>query len=106
MNPVSITYTTTGAKDGIMLDWRIAPFSVSYAVIKETGGGTLSATIEVTLDNIMDPTITPVWFALGSALTATTLAALTAPVQAVRLNIDTLSGTNVTLKLLQGESIN
>ena len=106
MNPVSITYDTTGAKDGIMLDWRIAPFTLPYDVIKNTGGGTLSATVETTLDNIMDPAITPVWTAVGSALSATTRATLTAPVQAIRLNVGTLSGTTVTLKLLQGGNIN
>ncbi len=106
MNPVSITYDTTGAKDAIMLDWRIAPFTLSYDVIKNTGGGNLSVTIETTLDNIMDASVTPVWTAVGSALTATTRGTLTAPVQAIRANIGTLSGTTVTLKLLQGSNIN
>lgn len=106
MNPISITYDTTGTKDGIMLDWRVTPFQVSYDVIKNTGGGSLSVTVETTLDNIMDPSITPVWTAVGSALTATTRGTLTAPVQAIRFNIGTLSGTTVTLKLLQGTLVN
>lgn len=108
MNPISITYnaSTTGTQTAFMLDWRVAPFSVSYDVIKVTGGGTLSVTIETTLDNIMDPSVTPVWTAVGSALTATTRGTLTAPVQAIRCNIGTLTGTALTFKVLQGESIN
>lgn len=108
MNPVSITYaaSATGAQTGIGLDWRVTPFSVSYDVIKETGGGTMSVTIETTLDNVNDSSITPVWTAVGSALTATTRGTLTAPVQFIRLTVGSLSGTAVTFKLLQGESIN
>lgn len=106
MNPVSITYDTTGTKGAIVLDWRIAPFTVSYDVIKNAGAGTLSVTVETTLDDINDPNVTPVWTAVGSALTATTRGALTAPVQAIRLNIGTLTNTTVTLKLLQATLIN
>lgn len=108
MNPVSITYAdgASGAQTPIALDWRISPFALTYDVIKVTGGGTLSVTVETTLDNINDPSITPVWTAVGSALTATTRASLTSPVQFFRLNFGTLSGTNCVLKLLQGESIN
>ena len=104
MNPVSITYDTTGTKVAFALDWRIAPFTVSYDVIKNTGSGTLSVTVETTLDDINDPNA--VWTAVGSALAATTRGTLTAPVQAIRLNIGTLSGTTVTLKLLQATLIN
>lgn len=106
MQPIKITYAATGAQVPIALDWRVTPFNVSYNVIKNTGGGTLSVTVEVTLDDIMDPAVTPTWVAVGTALTASTLAALTAPVTAVRLNIATLSGTTLTFEVLQGESIN
>jgi hypothetical protein len=106
MQPISVTYTTTGTQTPLSLDWRIVPFLVSYDVIKVTGGGTLSVTLETTLDDIMNPNVTPVWTALGSALTATTRGSLTAPVTAIRANIGTLTGTDVTLKILQGESIN
>jgi hypothetical protein len=105
MQPVQITYTTTGAKDPIALDWRVTPFNVAYNVVKNTGGGTLSATVQVTMDDIMDPNVTPAWIDVGVALTASALAALTTLAQAIRLNIATLSGTTVTFKLLQGESI-
>lgn len=107
-NPISITYAanTSGAQTAIALDWRISPFSVSYDVIKTTGGGTLSVTIETTLDNVNDASITPVWSDLGSALTATTRGSLTAPVQFIRVNFGTLTGTTCTFKLLQGDLIN
>lgn len=104
MQPVAKTYTTTGVKDAVFLDWRIVPFSVSYDVIKTTGGGNLSVTLETTLD---DPgSADAVWTALGSALTASTRGSLTAPVQGIRANIGTLSGTTMGLRILQGESIN
>lgn len=108
MQPIIITYPSnaTGAQTAIGLDWRISPFSVSYDVIKDTGGGTMSVTVETTLDNVNDSTITPVWTATGSALTASTRATFTSPIQFIRLNIGSLSGTTVTLHLLQGESIN
>ncbi len=108
MQPFTRTYAdgTSGAQAAIALDWRIVPFLASYDVIKSTGGGTLSVTIETTLDNVNDASITPVWSALGSALTATTRGSLTAPVQFIRLNFGTLSGTACVFKLVQGESIN
>ena len=108
MQPVSITYaaSTTGAQTPIAMDWRIVPFSLSYDVIKVTGGGTLSATVQTTLDNVNDSTITPVWTDVGSALTATTRGTLTAPVQFIRLTLTTTTGTDVVFKLLQGESTN
>ena len=106
MNPRTITYDTTGVKDPLNLDWRIVPFSAHIGVVKNTGGGTLSLTLEGTLDDVNDASITPVWFSLGAAITATGLVALTAPIQFIRANIATLTGTTVTLKTLQGESIN
>jgi len=107
-NPISITYeaSSSGAQTAIALDWRVNPFDVSYDVIKTTGGGTLSVTIETTLDNVNDSSVTPVWSALGSALTTTTRGSLTAPVQFIRLNFGTLTGTTCTFKLLQGDLIN
>lgn len=108
MQPISITYpaNATGPQAGISLDWRISPFAVSYDIIKDTGGGTMSVTVETTLDDINNPNITPVWTASGSALTANTRGSLTNPVQFMRLNIGSLSGSTVTTKILQGESIN
>ena len=77
------------------------PFSVSYLVSFD-GSASGSVTVESTLDNVNDAGITPVWVA-SSAITTKTLAALTAPVQFIRVNVGSLSGGTLTFKLLQGE---
>ena len=103
MQPISVTYpaNATGEQTAIGLDWRTVPFSVSYLVSFD-GSATGSVTIESTLDDVNNAAITPVWSA-SSAITSKTLAALTAPVQFVRINIGSLSGGTLTFKLLQGE---
>lgn len=104
MRPISATYTTTGIQTAVGLDWQIVPFSVSYAITKG-GSPTFSLTVDHTYDNLNDPSITPVWFA-GTAVTDAAEGVFTAPVQFIRVNIASLSGGTVTLKVLQGESIN
>lgn len=106
MQPISVTYAdgASGAQTALSLDWRIVPFSVSYQVVKVTGAGTMSVQMEGTLDSVQDANA--VWFSIGSALTATTVASLTAPIQGIRANFGSLSSTDCVLKILQGESIN
>jgi len=103
MQPISRTYaaSTTGAQAPFALDWRIVPFSASYLVSFD-GSATGSVTVDTTLDNVNDPNITPVWVA-SSAITTTTLAAISSPAQFIRVNISSLSGGTLTFKLLQGE---
>src|SRR6185312_2201849 len=103
MNPKSISYATTGTKEAIAIDWRIAPVNVGYAIIVP-GGVTTSLTLDHTYDNVNDPTITPVWIS-SSAITTTTEGTVTAPYQFVRLNIASISGGSVTLKLNQATQI-
>jgi len=103
MQPISVTYAAdaAGEQAAIGLDWRTVPFSVSYLVSFD-GEATGSVTVETTLDDANDASITPVWVA-SSAITETGLAALGAPVQFIRVNIGSLSGGMLTFKLLQGE---
>lgn len=102
-NPISASYAAPGVQPGISLDWQLIPFSVSYLVYV-AGGVTTSVTFDYTLDNINDPLITPVWVA-SAAITTTTAGSLTVPVQFVRLNVGSVSGGAVVLKLLQGTDV-
>lgn len=83
------------------LDNDIAVFNVGLFVDVT---GTVSATIEGTLDDVQDPTVTPVAFSLPIAalvgLTADQVATLTMPVKAIRINQASGAGT-ILLKALQ-----
>lgn len=106
MNPISITYpsTATGSQTPVALDWRIAPFSVAYAVIYNSGASG-SVTIDHTYDDVNNSAITPVWFA-SSAITQNTEGTFTAPIQFTRITVGSLSGGTLTLKVLQATLIN
>lgn len=106
MNPVNITYlaSATGAQTPVALDWRIAPFTVSYAVIFNSGA-TGSVTVDHTYDNINDASITPVWFS-SSAITTNTEGTFTAPFQFCRITVGSLTGGTLSFKLLQATNIN
>jgi len=99
MNPVSVTYSTTGAQNPISLDYRVPIMNASYAVVVP-GGVTTSLTVDHTYDNLNDPSVTPVWFS-STAITATTEGTFTTPYQFVRVNIASISGGSVTFKLVQ-----
>jgi hypothetical protein len=69
-----------------------------------SGGATATYSVEWTLDNIYDTTVTPTWQALASAsgLTANGGANQRDSVRAVRLNVTAYTSGTVTLKVLQG----
>jgi hypothetical protein len=106
MQPISVTYpaNATGSQTPVSLDWRIVPFSVAYGISFD-GSATGSVTVDTTLDNVNDASITPVWIA-SSAITTTSFAALTSPAQFIRVTVTSLSGGTLTFKVLQGESVN
>lgn len=97
------SFTTTGAKTPVSLDWTIAEFSVGYAVIVP-GGTTATVAVEYTYDDVDDATITPVWISPTgyTAVTATKEGELTAPRRAIRLNVASISGGPVRFVVLQG----
>lgn len=99
MNPVSVTYSGTGAQTPIQLDYRVPIMNASWVVIVP-GGVTTSLTVDHTYDNVNDPSVTPVWLS-SAAITATTEGTFTTPYQFMRVNIASLSGGNVTLKYVQ-----
>lgn len=88
----------------IPLDRSANPFSVGLRVVVSAGGSSTSS-VEVTLDDVFDPTVTPTWTALTglSGLTATTSGNIAFGVTAVRLNTTVFGSGTVTLQVLQGK---
>ena len=105
-NPSYRTYNTTGEKEPWNADWMIAPFNVTASAVIVSGGANYS--IEYTLDDLNDLSVTPRWLATEGAPAGTTTSktiSLTFPVRFLRINIAVITGT-VELKLLQSMSIN
>jgi|SRR6185312_12375547 len=102
MNPVSRDYPSnaTGAQTPIGLDWRDAPNGVTYQIVFNSGASG-SVTIDTTLDNVNDASITPVWTS-STAITSTTIGFLGSPFQFIRVTITSLSGGTLTFKVLEG----
>lgn len=61
--------------------------------------GTATASIEGTIDNIFDATVTPVWVAIAafSAKSANTLGVIDFPLRGVRLNVSAFTDGTVTM---------
>lgn len=102
-NPVYVTYTTTGAKTPISIDFRVQQVQVSYNV-EVPGGTTASVTFDYTLDDINNAAVTPLWTS-SAAITSTTPGVLNQPVQFVRLNIASISGGPVNFRVLQAANV-
>lgn len=105
------TITATGLSVPCVLDPSIAPFAVAIQVF--VGGGVTSTySVEYTLDELdisgaANPNVrwtTDPQFPVASAATITGNYAF--PIVAVRVNVVTLSGGNLELKIRQGFSIN
>lgn len=106
-NPLRVTYpaSATGAQTALSIDWRDqVPSGYSYEV-QFNAGASGSVTLESTLDDINDASITPDWIAETGAITADTRGVIGHPVVATRLNISSLAGGTITLKLLGGSII-
>lgn len=99
----TISQTGAGQSRWLPLDNNISVFSVGLFVDVT---GTVAATIEGTLDDIQDPTVTPVAFSLPIAalvgLTADQVATLEMPVKALRINQASGAGTTALKALQQG----
>lgn len=101
MRTASVARTGVGASAWLPLD----PYSTGYAeglYAKLTSAATYS--IEVTPDNIFDPTVTPTAYpcdvAVLTAATTTQSGALLKPARAARINITSGGGT-VTLSVVE-----
>ena len=87
----------------IPLDDNQAAFNVSVAVAVT---GTLTYTVQFTLDNIQDPSVTPVAFEVSSLTGKTTAAStsLRSSVKAVRLSVTSYTSGSATIGVRQGTS--
>lgn len=87
----------------IPLDDNQAAFNVSVAVAVT---GTLTYTVQFTLDNIQDPSVTPVAFEVSSLTgkTADASTSLRSSVKAVRLNVTSYTSGSATIGVRQGTS--
>ena len=64
MRQIVVSTTTTGTSDPIVLDTYIVPFQVSIGVAMSQGS---EVAIEHTYSNVLDPTVTPVWYPTTSS---------------------------------------
>lgn len=92
MRPTTTAKTGSGSTAWVPLDTHKNPFNVSLAVVVS---GTVNYTVELTYDNIQDSAVTPTAFAHGTlaAQTANATGTITAPVRAIRLTVNSGSGT-------------
>lgn len=91
--------TTSG---WIPMDDNQAAFNASVAVAVS---GTLTYSVEFTLDNVQDPTITPTVFSTTLVgATASQSLAVHYPVKAFRLNVTAFTAGSATITVLQGSS--
>ncbi len=84
----------------IPLDDNQAAFSATVAVAVS---GTLTYTVEFTLDNIQDPAVTPVAFTIGLVgETTSNTTFIKSPVKAIRLNVTAFTSGSATIGVRQG----
>jgi len=96
MMPVSQRFDsatlTPGPQTPIGLDYL--PTAHTTVALWLSEGSTITASVEVTLDNVNDPDVTPRWFVLADGPTdAAGYARFWEPWQFIRLNIETLAGS-------------
>jgi len=79
------------------LNYHQHPFVYSYQVVI----GTATFTLEGTLDNIQDDSITPVAFTVLASGTASAAGSSTVPARAMRLKLTAFTSGDITVKMLQ-----
>jgi len=101
MRPTSVTVTNAATSAWIPVDYTMSTFNLGIMV--DVTSGTPTWVVQVTMDDIFDPTVTPTAVAAPSPLeTGTTdeIGNLTIPCRAVRI---TQSGTGVSkMTVIQG----
>ena len=63
MRSITKTLTTVGVSAAIPMDTYVAPFQASVAVVMQ-GSTVAECTVQYTLDNVFDSSITPYWWDL------------------------------------------
>lgn len=99
----SATLSSVTTSPPIPLDRAANPFTVGLVI--EVVSGTNTSKVQMTLDDVFDSTVTPVWIdhATLAAITATTGGSLTFPVTAVRLNMTAFTTGSAFLMVMQGK---
>jgi hypothetical protein len=85
----------TGPQTPVSIDFYQGAFSARVGVFIP-GGSTATYGVEFCMDNVNDSTITPRWFpdaTLPAGQTTSGTSSYTSPIQFVRVNIASLSGT-------------
>lgn len=104
-NPIKQVITGTGTSAPIAMNWRANPFNATVQVVLT--GGTTSFGLEYTLDDLAaTPPASVRWVGettgnLPSGSTAGGTVRYTAPVCGLRLNVASLSGGNLEMRVLQ-----
>ena len=92
MRPITLSKTGTGSSGLAVLDHYQTPFNVSIGAVTS---GTVNYTIQHTFDDVLNSAVTPTWFnhPTMAALTANSDGNYAFPVRAVRVFVNSGSGT-------------
>ena len=99
MRTMILTRTATGQSNVAVMDVHRNPFNVGIGV---SVSGTVNYTIQHTFDDVNNAAVTPVWFNHPSlaALSANADGNYAFPVTAIRINVNSGSGT-ATARVIQ-----
>ncbi len=101
--------THTSANDGLyMADWQQSPFQLTYQV-DVPGGVTVAFTVQWTLADLNDASVTPVWLAdpmNGTSTAVSVGGSYGFSVRAIRVAVTALSGgvAHIFFRVIQGSS--
>lgn len=100
MRPVSVTVSSQVASQTIPLEYQAETASF---VVNLTAGATLTYSVQVTNDNVFDPTVTPSWQDLTalSGKSASANASVVGSYRAARLNVSAYTTGSATLTVVQ-----
>jgi len=103
MRPTSVTLSSTGQSAWIPVDYKNSSFNLGLQAVI-SGGASLVWSVQMTSDDIYDPTVTPTAITAPSPMdtgTGNEVGVLTIPCRAVRLSATITTGS-VTLTIIQG----
>ena len=103
MRKQQVTLAAIAISPAIPLDREANPFEVG---IRLTFSATATAQVEFTLDDVFDPTVTPVWTIAPAPFNSGSVNAAGKwpfAVVTIRLNVTAFTSGTVTLQVLQGK---
>lgn len=103
MRPKKVTVSSVATSPWLPVDYKQSPMNVGVGCVLVSGTATYS--VEYTLDDVFDPAVTPVAFALSTIAAATSSAnsVINTPIRAVRLNVTAGASPVVALTVIQGQ---